>query len=73
MERNSSASGAVFLQRLNCKAICFVRFCPVEVDAVALPSSPELHEKVRARFESHMTERGAEFEAPFRVDLLHKT
>jgi ubiquinone/menaquinone biosynthesis C-methylase UbiE len=34
--------------------------------------SPELHEKVRARFESHMTERGAEFEAPFRVDLLQK-
>jgi SAM-dependent methyltransferase len=34
--------------------------------------SPELHEQVRARFEAHLTERGAEFEAPFRVDLLQK-
>lgn len=34
--------------------------------------SAELLQQVRARFESHMGERGAEFEAPFRVDLLHK-
>jgi SAM-dependent methyltransferase len=34
--------------------------------------SPELEAQVRARFESHMTARGAEFAAPFRVDLLQK-
>lgn len=34
--------------------------------------SPELAAQVRARFESHMTTRGAEFAAPFRVDLLQK-
>lgn len=28
--------------------------------------------RVRARFERHMGERGAEFQAPFRVDLLQK-
>jgi ubiquinone/menaquinone biosynthesis C-methylase UbiE len=35
--------------------------------------SPELLQQVRTRFEAHLTERGAEFEAPFRVDLLQKT
>jgi SAM-dependent methyltransferase len=35
--------------------------------------SAELHGQVRAKFESYMTERGVEFEAPFRVDLLRKT
>jgi SAM-dependent methyltransferase len=34
--------------------------------------SPNLLRQVRARFESHMTTRGAEFAAPFRVDLLQK-
>ena len=35
--------------------------------------SPDLLAQVRARFEAHLTERGAEFLAPFRVDLLQKT
>jgi SAM-dependent methyltransferase len=34
--------------------------------------SPDLLRQVRARFESHVTPRGAEFAAPFRVDLLKK-
>jgi SAM-dependent methyltransferase len=34
--------------------------------------SPELYEKVRAAFEAHLGENGAEFLAPFRVDLLRK-
>ncbi len=34
--------------------------------------TPELHRQVRSRFEAHLTGRGAEFEAPFRVDLLQK-
>jgi ubiquinone/menaquinone biosynthesis C-methylase UbiE len=34
--------------------------------------APALHEKVRARFQAHMTEQGAEFFAPMRVDLLRK-
>lgn len=35
--------------------------------------SPALLSEVRARFEAHLTERGAEFLAPFRIDLLQKT
>ena len=35
--------------------------------------SAELLAQVRAKFEGHLGERGAEFEAPFRVDLLRKT
>lgn len=35
--------------------------------------SPELLGRVREKFDGHMTERGAEFLAPFRVDLLQKT
>jgi SAM-dependent methyltransferase len=34
--------------------------------------SNELYQQVRARFEGHMTDDGARFEAPFRVDLLRK-
>lgn len=34
--------------------------------------SPALLGEVRARFEAHLSERGAEFLAPFRVDLLQK-
>lgn len=34
--------------------------------------SPELLDEVRARFEAHMGERGAQFLAPFRVDLLER-
>lgn len=34
--------------------------------------SPELLDEVRARFEAHMAERGAQFLAPFRVDLLER-
>jgi hypothetical protein len=34
--------------------------------------SPELIGQERARFESHMTPGGAQFAAPFRVDLLQK-
>lgn len=34
--------------------------------------SAELHRQVREKFEAYLGERGAEFEAPFRVDLLHK-
>lgn len=34
--------------------------------------SPELHRRVREKFEACLGERGAEFEAPFRVDLLRK-
>lgn len=34
--------------------------------------SPNLLEKVRARFESHMTPHGTEFAAPIRVDLLKR-
>lgn len=34
--------------------------------------SPAVLAEVRARFEKHLTERGAEFLAPFRVDLLQK-
>jgi SAM-dependent methyltransferase len=35
--------------------------------------SPEVARQVRARFEASMSARGAEFAAPFRVDLLQKT
>jgi ubiquinone/menaquinone biosynthesis C-methylase UbiE len=35
--------------------------------------SNQLHQQVRAKFEGHMTEDGARFEAPFRVDLLRKS
>lgn len=35
--------------------------------------SPALLEQVRERFEAHLTEDGAKFEAPFRVDLLRRT
>lgn len=35
--------------------------------------SDDTYRQVRARFEEHLTERGARFEAPFRVDLLQKT
>jgi ubiquinone/menaquinone biosynthesis C-methylase UbiE len=34
--------------------------------------SPELHRRVREKFEAHLGARGAEFEAPFRVDMLRK-
>jgi len=34
--------------------------------------SPALLDEVRASFEAHLSERGAEFLAPFRVDLLRK-
>lgn len=34
--------------------------------------SPALLAEVRASFEAHLSERGAEFLAPFRVDLLRK-
>jgi ubiquinone/menaquinone biosynthesis C-methylase UbiE len=34
--------------------------------------SPALHEQVREKFNAHVTEDGARFEAPFRVDLLRK-
>jgi SAM-dependent methyltransferase len=34
--------------------------------------SSELHRQVREKFEACLGERGAEFEAPFRVDLLQK-
>jgi SAM-dependent methyltransferase len=34
--------------------------------------SPELYEQVREKFETHMTQGGARFLAPFRVDLLRK-
>jgi SAM-dependent methyltransferase len=34
--------------------------------------SPELLERVRAKFEAHLGEDGARFLAPFRVDLLRK-
>jgi SAM-dependent methyltransferase len=34
--------------------------------------SAALHQQVRERFQSHMTEQGAAFEAPFRVDLLRR-
>jgi SAM-dependent methyltransferase len=34
--------------------------------------SAALRQQVRDRFEQHMTEQGAAFEAPFRVDLLQK-
>jgi SAM-dependent methyltransferase len=35
--------------------------------------SPGLLQQVRSRFEAHLTDSGAQFEAPFRVDLLQKT
>jgi ubiquinone/menaquinone biosynthesis C-methylase UbiE len=35
--------------------------------------SNQLHQQVQAKFEGHMTEDGARFEAPFRVDLLRKS
>jgi SAM-dependent methyltransferase len=35
--------------------------------------SPALHRQVRARFEAHLKDDGASFEAPFRVDLLQRT
>jgi SAM-dependent methyltransferase len=34
--------------------------------------SPELYERVRAKFEAHLGPDGARFLAPFRVDLLRK-
>lgn len=34
--------------------------------------SPGLLDEVRARFEAHMAERGTQFLAPFRVDLLER-
>jgi SAM-dependent methyltransferase len=34
--------------------------------------SPDLLRQVRTRFESHMSAHGAQFAAPFRVDLLQK-
>ncbi|NGZ85277.1 class I SAM-dependent methyltransferase [Duganella aceris] len=34
--------------------------------------SAALHRQVRERFDAHMTEQGAAFEAPFRVDLLRR-
>jgi ubiquinone/menaquinone biosynthesis C-methylase UbiE len=34
--------------------------------------SPSLYEEVRSKFVSHMTDKGAEFYAPMRVDLLRK-
>jgi len=34
--------------------------------------SPELYETVRQRFEEHMTDDGAHFEMPIRVDLLRR-
>lgn len=34
--------------------------------------SPELYQRVRAKFEAHLGEDGARFQAPFRVDLLRK-
>lgn len=35
--------------------------------------SPSLMEEVRSRFNRHMTDKGAEFHMPIRVDLLRKT
>ena len=34
--------------------------------------SPELHAAVKARFETHMTPNGANFQMPIRVDLINK-
>lgn len=34
--------------------------------------SPEVYQQVRAKFMSHMTSKGANFEMPLRVDLLRK-
>jgi len=34
--------------------------------------SPELHAKVKAKFESRMTPSGAEFRMPIRVELLRR-
>ncbi|HKJ82654.1 MAG TPA: class I SAM-dependent methyltransferase [Mariprofundaceae bacterium] len=34
--------------------------------------SPELYERVKAKFETHMTPDGAHFQMPIRVDLLKK-
>lgn len=46
---------------------------PVREEAFAAHRlSQELLDEVRARFEAHMAERGAEFLAPFRVDLLER-
>ncbi|GAC1418398.1 MAG: hypothetical protein NVSMB6_20510 [Burkholderiaceae bacterium] len=44
----------------------------INVTPTAHRLSPEVAEQVRARFEFYMTPRGAEFAAPFRVDLLQK-
>ena len=35
--------------------------------------SPALHAEVRAKFEAHMTPKGARFERPMRVNLLRRS
>jgi SAM-dependent methyltransferase len=65
-------SETFFLSKVRYKSFADFEQKVIQVTHTEHRLSPELLERVKAKFEAHLGEDGAKFLAPFRVDLLRK-